>query len=93
MTPGVDSAALDLHYASNGRVAGTLIVFPEAKLATEKIPDLLREIDEILLPEASVEHGNLTFVVVQGSVVGNFTAEANGDLKARSPFPTTGPNA
>ncbi len=75
MTEGTDSAALDLHYFPDGKVAATLVLFPDARIADEKLPELLKEIDQDLLPDASVAHGNLTFTVVRGQVVGSFTAE------------------
>lgn len=70
---GRDSAALDLHYLDNGRVSGTLVVFDD-RIADSEIPSILAEIDECLLPDASLDHGNLTFTVVRGRVEGTFTA-------------------
>lgn len=84
LTSGIDGAALELHYLPSGTVSGTLIVFPDAKLSDDRIPELLKEIDEDLLPGASVDHGNLTFVVVRGDVVGSFTAEAGDGQSKKS---------
>jgi hypothetical protein len=67
-----DSAALDLHYLASGNVAATLIVFESGSLADSALPDLLQEIDELLLPEVSVEHHKVTFTAVRGHVVGDF---------------------
>ena len=69
-----DDAVLDLHYVEDGTVAGTLIVL-NAKYATEDaLGHIMQEIDRVLLPAVSIEEGNLTFTVVQGSVLGEFTA-------------------
>lgn len=69
---GKDIAALDLHYLSGERVAGTLIVLDENLLPEPKVPDLLKEIDQRLLPDASMEDGKLHFTVVSGHVLGTF---------------------
>ena len=65
-------AALELHYLSNGKVDGTLILFEEAKVSEDQIPVLLQEIDRRLLPEVSVAEGSLFFTVVIGRVHGSF---------------------
>jgi hypothetical protein len=67
-----DSAALDVHYLPDQRVAGTVIILDEKALPEKQIPDLLRTIDEMLLPEASIEDGKVTFTVVVGHVAGTF---------------------
>jgi hypothetical protein len=69
----VDCAALDLHYLENGHVAGTLIVLND-RFKEHDIPEILTEIDEALLPQVSLDEGNLTFTVVRGEVIGSFTA-------------------
>ena len=69
---GKDVAALDVHYLSKQRVAGTLIVLDENLLPEPKVPDLLHEIDERLLPDASIEDGKVHFTVVAGHVLGTF---------------------
>jgi hypothetical protein len=65
-------AALELHYLASGKVDGTLIVFEEAKVNAEQIPEMLQEIDRRLLPDVSVAEGNLLFTVVVGKVHGSF---------------------
>jgi hypothetical protein len=73
-----DDAALELHYLADGSVAGTLIVL-DKKYSSEKIVQaIIREIDEKLLPSVSVEEGNLTFTIVQGSVLGSVTGKSSG---------------
>jgi hypothetical protein len=79
MAQGVDGAALDLHYLPDGNVTGTVFLFHDARISDEKVPELLKEIDEDLLPEVSVEHGNLNFTVIRGQVIGTFSAEATED--------------
>ncbi len=74
---GEDSAVVELHYLPSGNVAGTLIVFEGAGLANVEIHELLRQVDEMLLPEISVEHHKVTFTAVRGSIVGDFTPNAS----------------
>jgi hypothetical protein len=69
-----DDAALDLHYLADGTVAGTLIILDKQYAAKELISSIVEEIDRTLLPSVSVTEGNLSFTVVKGSVIGNFTA-------------------
>ncbi len=69
---GKDVAALDLHYLDLQRVVGTLIVVDSSAISEDKVPDLLREIDENLLPDASLEDGKLSFTVVSGKIIGTF---------------------
>lgn len=73
---GADFAALDLHYLPDGKISGTLILFENAGVSESQIPTLLKEIDEDLLPDASIEEGNLSFTVVTGRVIGHFEPEA-----------------
>ena len=70
-----DFAALDLHYGATGRCDGTLTVFDGSNLDERQIAELLREIDERLLPDFSMEERNLAFTVVFGRVMGTFQAE------------------
>jgi hypothetical protein len=69
---GHDSAALELHYLGDHRVVGTLIILDERIFPESKVPELLKEIDEKLLPDVSMEEGQLSFTVVSGHVVGTF---------------------
>ena len=72
---GQDCAAVDIHYLQNGRVDSTLIILDEDAIPESVIPDVLREIDEILLPHVSIEEHNLAFTVVVGRVLGAFTPQ------------------
>ncbi len=69
---GRDVAALELHYLSGQRVVGTLIILDEREIPESKVPDVLKDIDERLLPDASIEDGKLSYTVVSGHVVGHF---------------------
>jgi len=69
---GHDAAALELHYLGDHRVVGTLIILDERVFPESKVPELLKEIDEKLLPDVSMEEGQLSFTVVSGHIVGTF---------------------
>ena len=70
---GQDSAAIDLHYLADGHVAGTVFLFEHAGIEDAEVPEFLRHIDEALLPWVSLEDRTLTFTVVRGHVVGDFS--------------------
>lgn len=72
-TAGEDSAVLDLHYLPSGNVAGTLIILEKGGFSELMAPQLLQFIDEVLLPEVSIEDRNVFFTVVRGQAVGDFT--------------------
>ena len=69
---GQDAAALDIHYLADSRVAGTLCLFDDSGISESQIPDVLQQIDEVLLPDVSFKDRNLSFTVVAGRVVGSF---------------------
>jgi len=71
----VDFAALDLHYLQNGTVQATLVLFEGSGIAEPEIPEILTQIDEVLLPEVDLNDHNLTFTVVIGRVLGAYRAE------------------
>ena len=66
-----DIAALEIHYLDDGRVQATLIAF-DGMLEEGEIPDLLHQVDEILLPDVSLDDKKLIFTVVSGRVLGAF---------------------
>lgn len=70
-----DAAALDLHYLADGSVAGTLVLLDKSLASQGQIEELLANIDETLLPMASFNAKNLSFTVVSGKVIGNFTPQ------------------
>jgi hypothetical protein len=72
---GSDFAVLELHYLPDGTVQATLIVFEGSWVRESDVPELLCEIDEVLLPEVQLDKRNLAFTVVFGRVLGAFAAE------------------
>lgn len=70
-----DIAAVDIHFLESGKGDATLIVFDDSGLSEQQVPELLTTIDEVLLPNVSVDEGNLSFTVVFGRVVGAFLPE------------------
>lgn len=68
---GEDEAALELHYLPSGRVAGTLLLL-SSRVSDADVPSVLKQVDEVLLPDVSVEEGNLSFTVVRGTVTGSY---------------------
>jgi hypothetical protein len=72
---GKDIAAADLHFLSNGTVAGTVILLKEAGLREADVPGLLASLDEDFLPDVDLQQGNFTYTVVIGEVLGNWEAE------------------
>ena len=69
-----DVAAIDLHFLTNGQVAGTVVVLSDA-IADSDMADLLRCIDDDLLPGASMESGSVSFAVVRGKFIGNYVPQ------------------
>ena len=72
---GQDSGALDLHYLPNGNITGTLTVFDQAGIQPDQVPEVLRYLDETLLPDVSLDDKHLHFTVVIGQVVGDFAQD------------------
>jgi hypothetical protein len=72
---GQDAAAVDLHYLANGTIAGTVIILKNSGIKDEDIPALLSALDDEFLPDVDLRHGNLTYTVVRGEVIGNWDAE------------------
>jgi hypothetical protein len=70
-----DFAALDLHYLRDGTVQASLLIFEGSGFDEAAIPELLTNIDEVLLPEVQLDHKNLTFTVAIARVLGAFQAE------------------
>lgn len=73
-----DVATLDIHYLADSTVQATLIIFSEAAISEAEIPSLLQTIDEVLLPNVSLDDKKLIFTVVVGRVLGSF--ESTPDL-------------
>lgn len=64
-------AALEIHYLDDGRVQATLIAF-DGMVDESEIPELLVRVDQVLLPDVSLDDKKLTFTVVFGRVLGSF---------------------
>ena len=71
-----DIAALEIHYLDDGRVQATLIAF-DGIFNESEISDLLVHIDEVLLPDVSLDDKKLIFTVVTGRVLGAFEPTAD----------------
>ena len=74
---GRDVAAVDLHYLANGSVAGTVILLADSGLGESDIGRILSALDDEFLPDVDLEHGNLSYTVVRGEVLGNWEASAS----------------
>ena len=77
---GREVAAVDLHYLTDGTVAGTVTLLEGVgeDWSEERIPDLLASFDEDFLPDVDLAKGNLTYTVIRGHVVGSYQAEQDG---------------
>lgn len=71
---GKEIAAVDLHYLPRA-AAGTLIIL-EGETPTPDPEELLRSLDDDMLPGLDLDEGSLTFTVVTGRIVGNFESSA-----------------
>ena len=81
-------ATADLHYPTDGRVVGLVVLDEGAGWTEEQIPDLLATLNEDLLPGVDTSRGTLSLMVVIGEVVGQM--DANQDA---STAPTKHPRA
>jgi len=66
---------IDLHFLTDGTVAGNLFLVASKVTDEAGIRALLEQIDEQLVPAASMEDANLSFTVTQGELVGTFSSE------------------
>ena len=64
---------LDLHFLADGTVAGNLFLVASKVTDEAGIRALLEQVDEQLVPAASMEDANLSFTVTQGELVGTFS--------------------
>jgi hypothetical protein len=83
MVGGREAAAVDLHYLVNGHASGTVIILDGAGIGEEQVPDLLRSLDEGLLPDVDLMAGSLTYAVVFGRLVGMYEATAESPAPGR----------
>jgi hypothetical protein len=69
-------AAIDMHYV--GQVGtGTVILLDSHEWKDGSVEQLLTQFDDDQLPGIDIDHGNLNFTVVKGTVVGNFQPEGS----------------
>ena len=76
---GRDVAAVDLHYLANGSVAGTVILLKDSGLEESEIQPLLSALDDEFLPDVDLAHGNLSYTVVRGELLGNWEAHGQDE--------------
>jgi len=76
---GRDVAAVDLHYLTNGSVAGTVILLKDSGLEEAEIQPLLSALDDEFLPDVDLAHGNLSYTVVRGELLGNWEAHGQDE--------------
>ena len=74
---GRDVAAVDLHYLTNGSVVGTVILLKDSGLEEAEIQPLLSALDDEFLPDVDLAHGNLSYTVVRGELLGNWEAHGS----------------
>lgn len=75
---GNDAGALEIHYLTTGVVQATFIIFEGGGIDEERIPEYLTYIDEVLLPDVSLDDKKLSFTVVVGRVLGAYEASSTG---------------
>jgi len=60
---------------SDGTVGNTVILLKDSGLDESSIEPLLSSLDDEFLPDVDLTHGNLTYTVVFGEVMGNWEAQ------------------
>jgi len=73
---GVEFGCLELHYLMNGTVQALLVLYEDIAKPTEDIGAILKHIDDVLLPEVSLDDLKLLYSVFTGRAVGSFVATA-----------------
>jgi hypothetical protein len=61
-----------LHYLTNGSVQALLILYEDATRPTEDIGAILKHIDDVLLPEVSLDDLKLLYSVFTGRAAGAY---------------------
>ncbi len=69
------TAGQTVYLLANGTVAGTVILLHDSGLKDADIEPLLSSLDDEFLPDVDLAHGNLTYTIVRGEVLGNWEAE------------------
>ena len=74
---GAEFGCLELHYLMNGTVQALLILYEDAPKPTEDVGAILKHIDDVLLPEVSLEDLKLLYSVFTGRAAGAFEPVAD----------------
>ena len=69
----IDVAAIDIHYLESSTVSATVIVLQSKYAEPDMVRSLIETIDTRLLPMACLNDGDLTFTVVAGNVIGQYS--------------------
>lgn len=72
---GEDVGLFDLHFLADGTVAGSLFLLKDKVDGEAEIRQIMDQIDQELVPAASIEEANLKFTVTQGELIGTFSNE------------------
>jgi hypothetical protein len=72
----IEFGCLELHYLANGTVQALLVIYDDATRPTEDIGLILKHIDDVLLPEVSLEDSKLLYSVFTGRAAGSFAPVA-----------------
>ncbi len=70
---GKDVVVIDLHHLDR-TVAGSVVLFADARWTESDVPKLLASFDEDMLPGVDLASGSVSFTVVRGEIWGNFEA-------------------
>ena len=79
---GGEFGCLELHYLMNGTVQALLILYDEAVRPTEDVGTILKDIDDVLLPEVSLDDLKLLYTVFVGRAAGSFAPTVSEPLSA-----------
>src|SRR5262249_29795 len=69
---GSEFGCLELHYLMNGTVQALLVLYENATRPTEDTRAILKHIDDVLLPEVSLDDLKLLYSVFTGRAAGAF---------------------
>lgn len=69
---GRDAVAVDLHFLSDGAVAGTVTLVDGCGIARESVSELLDRIDDDFLPGIDLDEGGVMFTVVWATAAESF---------------------
>ena len=75
----IDIAAVEIHYLNNNTVTATIIILVKEFSTDDFIGSLIEKVDSHLLPMACLNDGDLSFTVVEGRFLGQFTNLNDGN--------------